>query len=248
MSGGSGRPVGRVEGDTLLQSQVLEDLAEAVNYRHWLVDLAVPHLTGPTLEIGSGLGDYAEDWADRGVQLTASEADPHRLAALRERFAADPRVGVRELGVPIDVEADYAAVVAYNVLEHVPDDLAAVRAFAGLVRPGGAVVLVVPALPALMSAFDRAIGHQRRYRRAGLAAVLAAAGLEVQRLHHLNLPGVPAWFVGMRLLRMTPSAGPALRAWDGLVVPVARRLERRWTPPVGQSLFAVARRPAGRRR
>jgi SAM-dependent methyltransferase len=234
--------VSRVEGDTVLQSEVLEDLAEAVNYRHWLVDLAVPYLTGPTLEIGSGLGLYAADWADRGIDITASEADPARLAALRERFAAGGRVRVRELAVPIDVSGDYAAVVAYNVLEHLPDDAGALRAFAGLLRRGGAVVLIVPALPVLTSDFDRAIGHQRRYRRAGLGALLTEAGLRVEQLHPVNLPGVPAWFVGMRLLRMTPSAGPVLRAWDRLVVPAARRLERRWTPPVGQSLFAVARK------
>jgi SAM-dependent methyltransferase len=232
-----------LEGDTRLQSAVLEDLAEAVNYRRWLVDLALPYLTGPTLEIGSGLGHYAADWADRGVPITASEADPDRLAALRQRFA-DGRVAVREIAMPMEVGAGYAAVVAMNVLEHIPDDVAALRGFAGLLRPAGRVVLLVPALPALMSEFDRAIGHQRRYRRRGLAATLQQAGLAVDVLHYLNLPGVLAWYVGMRLLRMTPRSGPVLSTWDRFVVPTARRVECRWRPPVGQSLFAVASRPA----
>jgi SAM-dependent methyltransferase len=233
-----------VEGDSRLQSTVLEDLADAVNYRRWLVELALPHLRGPVLEIGSGLGHYAADWAARGVDITASEADPARLAALRERFGGDGgTVAVRELAVPIEVEADYAAVVAINVMEHIPDDVGALTRFGGLLRPGGAVVLFVPALPALMSRFDRAIGHQRRYRKAGLAGALQRAGLIVETLHHVNLPGVPAWFVGMRLLRGTPRSGPLLTGWDRAVVPVARRLERRWHPPVGQSLFAVARKP-----
>jgi SAM-dependent methyltransferase len=219
---------------------VLEDLSEAVNYRRWLVELGLPYLAGPTLEIGSGRGDHAADWADRGVAMTVSEADPGRLAALRHRFGDDPRVQVRQLAVPIDIEADYAAVVAYNVLEHVPDDLGAVRAFARLLRPGGRVVIVVPALPALMSSFDRLIGHQRRYRRTQLAETLERAGLRVERLHYVNAPGALAWLVGMRLLRMTPSAGPLLRMWDSAVVPVTRWAEHRRTPPLGQSLFAVA--------
>ncbi len=66
----------RLEDDSALQSAVLEDLAEAVNYRRWLVELGLPYLDGPTLEVGSGRGDYAADWADRGVAMTASEADP----------------------------------------------------------------------------------------------------------------------------------------------------------------------------
>jgi len=235
----------RVEGHTGLQSAVLEDLAEAVNYRRWLVELALPQMSGSVLEIGSGNGDYAAEWAERGVEVTASEADPARLEALRGRFAGDPRVPVRELAVPVDIEADYATVVAINVLEHIPDDVAALEAFGRLLRPGGRIVLFVPALPVLFSRFDRAIGHQRRYRRRGLVDVLRRAGLVVETVHHVNAPGVLAWFVGMRLLRMTPRAGVALRLWDRAVVPVARRLERRWTPPVGQSLFAVARRPVG---
>jgi SAM-dependent methyltransferase len=236
--------VRRPEGDNATQSAVLEDLAEAVNYRRWLVEFGLPYLDGPTLEVGSGRGDHAADWADQGVAMTASEGDPGRLAALRDRFGGDPRVEVRELAVPLDVEADYASVVAYNVLEHIPDDLGALRAFARLLRPGGRVVLIVPALPVLMSSFDRAIGHQRRYRRTQLADLLERAGLEVERLHYLNAPGALAWFIGMRLLRMTPAAGSLLRAWDSAVIPVARWIERRWTPPFGQSLFAVATNPA----
>jgi len=235
--------VTRVEGHTGLQSVVLEDLSDAVNYRRWLVDLAMPHMTGPALEIGSGTGDYAEEWAGRGVQMTASEADPGRLAALQARFAKHPRVAVRELAVSVDIRADYATVVAINVLEHIPDDVAALEAFARLLRPGGRAVLLVPALPALFSRFDRAIGHQRRYRRRDLVEVLRQAGLVVEKVHYVNAPGVVSWFVGMRLLRLTPRAGLLLRLWDRIVVPIACRLERRWRPPIGQSLFAVARRP-----
>jgi hypothetical protein len=58
------------------------------------------------------------------------------------------------------------------------------------------------------------------------------------------MPGLLAWFVGMRLLKMTPGEGPLLRLWDRVVVPIARRLESRVSAPFGQSVFAVARVPA----
>lgn len=236
--------VADVEGDTSLQSSVLEDLVEARRYRKWLVDLAVPHLGEDPLEIGSGLGHYASDWAAVGVpRWTASEADPDRLSILHERFADDRVVRVRELVVPIRETADHSSVVAYNVLEHIPDDVAAVRAFAGLLRPGGRVVLVVPAFPSAMSDFDRAIGHQRRYRRAGLRRVVEEAGLQVEVLHHVNSLGLLGWYVVVKALRRRPRAGVLLRVYDGLVVPVLRRAEARRPPPFGQSLLVVARRP-----
>lgn len=233
-----------VEGDTSLQSEVLEDLVEARRYRKWLVDLAVPHLGDDPLEIGSGLGDYASEWAAAGVpRWTASEADPVRLSLLRQRFAGDPVVQVRELVVPVQESAEHSAVVAYNVLEHIPDDVSAVRAFAGLVRRGGRVVLLVPAFPSAMSEFDRAIGHQRRYRRASLRRVVEQAGLEVEVLHHVNALGLVGWYVVVKALRRRPRAGLLLRVYDGAVVPVLRRVEARLPPPFGQSLLVVARRP-----
>lgn len=232
-----------VEGDTGLQSDVLEDLVEATNYRRWLVDLALPHLGDDPLEVGSGLGHYAADWAAAGVpRWTASEADPSRLQALRERFAGDPVVQVRELSVPISETAEHSAVVAYNVLEHIPDDVEALRAFAGLLRPGGAVVLVVPAFPSAMSQFDLAIGHQRRYRRRSLRAAAEQAGLSVEVLHHVNGIGLLGWYVAVKALRGRPKAGLLLTVYDKAVVPVLRRVEARVRPPFGQSLFLVARR------
>jgi SAM-dependent methyltransferase len=232
-----------VEGDTGLQSQILEDLVEARNYRRWLVDLALPHLGDDPLEVGSGLGHYAADWAAAGApRWTASEADAGRLQQLRERFAGSPVVRVRELAVPISESAEHSAVVAYNVLEHIPDDVAALRAFAGLLRPGGRVVLVVPAFPSAMSGFDLAIGHQRRYRRRSLRAAAERAGLRVEVLHHVNSIGLLGWYVAVKALKGRPRAGPLLTVYDRGVVPWLRRVEARVPPPVGQSLFLVARR------
>lgn len=232
-----------VAGDTGLQSDVLEDLVEAANYRRWLVDLALPHLGDDPLEIGSGLGHYASDWAAAGVpRWTASEADAGRLQALHERFDGDPVVRVRELAVPIEETASHSAVVAYNVLEHIPDDVGALRAFAGLLRPGGRVVLIVPAFPSAMSDFDRDIGHQRRYRRTSLRRAVVDAGLQVEVLHHVNSIGLLGWYVLVKALRGRPKAGVVLCLYDRAVVPVLRAIESRLRPPFGQSLFVVARK------
>jgi SAM-dependent methyltransferase len=230
-----------VLGDVALQSQTLEDLASAVNYRRWLASLALPYLGEHAIEIGSGQGDYVQEWIDARVRMTASEAEPGRLDFLRGRFGGDNRVDIVEYTAPSDEEADYSAVVAYNVLEHIQDDVAALRGFGRLLRPGGAVVLIVPAFEFAMGRFDRAVGHQRRYRLRTLGAAVQQAGLRIERLNYVNSLGLLAWFVGMRLLRMTPGEGPILTAWDRAVVPVLQRTEARWHPPFGQSVFSVAR-------
>src|SRR5215218_1906751 len=87
-------------GDSALQSQTLESVASAVNYHAWLTDLARPHLGDHPLELGSGLGDYARTWLHGGLaEITVTEADPDRLAVLRDRFAGDHRVHVGAIDV-----------------------------------------------------------------------------------------------------------------------------------------------------
>jgi SAM-dependent methyltransferase len=131
-----------------------------------------------------------------------------------------------------------------NVLEHIDDHVGALRAAHALLRPGGTVVMFVPAFEFAMSRFDRAVGHYRRYRRSTLREAYQRAGLAIEQIHYVNAPGLFAWFVGMRLLGMTPMDGGSVRMWDRTVVPIARAVERRVRPPFGQSVFAVGRVPA----
>jgi hypothetical protein len=242
----SGRVYGvsGVTGDSPLQSAVLEDLSEAVRYRRWLAALARPYLGEHPIEVGSGTGDYALEWARHVGRFTATEAEESRLRTLDDRFAGHPVIATRRLllGEPTATAlGSHSAAVAFNVLEHIPDDVAALRAMGDLVHPGGAVVLIVPAFPSAMSRFDRAIGHQRRYTRASLGAALRDAGLSVERLRYVNPVGLLAWYVMVKGLDRTPTNGPALRVYDRVVVPVARALDR-MPAPFGQSVFAVARR------
>jgi SAM-dependent methyltransferase len=217
-------------------------MSGAQNYIDWLAGLADPHLGDHPLEVGAGLGDYVERWARPGRVVTASEADPDRLAVLHRRFRGRPDVVVRELTAPIEETGDHTAVVALNVLEHIEDDVAVLRSFGGLVRPGGRVVLLVPAFMVAMSDFDRAVGHHRRYTRATLHRALAEAGLRPLESHYVNAVGLVGWIVLMRLLHRRTDETP-LAFFDRRVVPTMRRVESRVHPPFGQSLFSVAQVP-----
>ena len=105
--------------------------------------------------------------------------------------------------------------------------------------------MFVPAFEFAMSAFDRSIGHYRRYTTGTLGEAMRAAGRSRSRdVRYVNAPGLLAWTVGMRLLRMEPREGIVLRGWDRVVVPAARRVEGRWRPPFGQSVLGVARTAA----
>jgi ubiquinone/menaquinone biosynthesis C-methylase UbiE len=224
-----------------LQLEILETLSSARNYNDWIASLAFPHLGDDPIEIGSGLGDQAERWLARGTgRLTLSDLEHRSVEALGERFATDRRVSIRRVDLLRCPPGSFSAAVAINVIEHMEDDVAALRGARSLVREDGRVVVLVPAFPIAMSRFDREIGHYRRYTGRSLAAALEAAGLEPLVVRYVNAPGLVAWVLMMRLLRMRPSGGALVRAWDRTVVPLARRIEARAAVPFGQSVFAVS--------
>lgn len=234
-----------VLGDSALQSQTLEELRSVVNYHDWLTTLALPYLGDHPIELGSGLGDYALAWLEKGIpEVTATELDPTRVAYLTQQLADHPCAHPRRMNVLEPEGSGHSALVAFNVLEHIEDDVAALRGAHSLVVPGGAVVMFVPAFPFAHGRFDDQVGHVRRYTKKTLAAAYEAAGLPIERIEYVNMPGLLSWFLAVRVLKMTPSDGVLVRVWDRTVTPLARRLERRVRAPFGQSVFCVGRVPA----
>jgi hypothetical protein len=239
----------KLTGDQQVQAEVLEGLATAVNHRQWFVDLGEPYLGESPIEIGSGLGDYAEAWATTpGRTFTATEAEPDRLVALKDRLADHPGIRVVSLHLPYDphgAEAlgGHSAAVAYNVLEHIEDDVEALRSMKDLVRPGGAVVIIVPAFEWAMSNADIATGHVRRYTKRSMRAAMEQAGLQIERIHYANMLGLLGYYMATSVFKLMPKEGPMVKVYDTFVLPVTRWLESFVRPPFGQSVFAVARRP-----
>src|SRR5258706_8197347 len=237
-----------ITGDQRVQAEVLEGLATAVNHRRWFVELALDYLGENPIEIGSGLGDYALEWSPHFPRFTATEADASRLVLLKERLAGHRHIEVRQMLLPTDEVNEYSGAVSYNVLEHIEDHVGALRSIGRLVRPGGAIVLIVPAFPFAMSPVDVATGHVRRYTKRSMAEALHAAGLRIERLQYANALGLLGYYLATSILRLTPTEGPMVKFYDRFVLPVTKGAEQLVRPPFGQSVFAVARapqRPAG---
>ncbi|MEU8386610.1 class I SAM-dependent methyltransferase [Micromonospora sp. NPDC048842] len=233
-----------ITGDQRVQSEVLEGLATAVNHRRWFIELAVPYLGDDPIEIGSGLGDYALEWSERLPRFTATEADPDRLVQLKERLADRPNVVVRQMLLPHNDRGDYSAAVSYNVLEHIEDHVGALQSMRDLVRPGGAVIIIVPAFQFAMGPADIATGHVRRYTKKTLGAAMTDAGLTIEKMHYANALGLIGYFMATKVFRLMPKEGPMVKVYDTLVLPATKAAEQLVLPPFGQSVFAVARVPA----
>ncbi len=130
------------------------------------------------LDVGAGTGSFAILLAERGFEVTSTDASAAAVDVLRERVAG-PVVQADATALPFPDGAFDAAVLG-EVLEHLDDDAAALREVARVVIPNGVVAASVPANPDWFGTSDEWAGHRRRYTREALLAAFAAAGLRVE--------------------------------------------------------------------
>lgn len=215
-------------------------------YRAFQLELIGRHCGPTVLEVGAGLGEFAAQL--RGLQRhVVTDLDPGCVTAMAERFRGRPEVEARQFDLtrgPADLGDPVSTVVAINVLEHIEDDREALRTLAGFVEPGGRVVLWVPGYQQLYGDFDRAVGHVRRYTPSTLRAAITDSGLEPEDVRPVNLLGGVAWWLTVRRGGVAQPRPGLVRVYDRFVVPVTRALERRVTPPFGQSVLGVGVRPS----
>jgi SAM-dependent methyltransferase len=213
-------------------------------YRRYQYDLIAPHCGGSVLEVGAGLGEFAAQFTDR-ERLVVTDVDPQAVTLLTKKFADRPEVEARQLDLsgPVQIESPVETVIAINVLEHFDDDAGLLKSLAGLVTPGGSIVLWVPAYQALYGDFDRKVGHFRRYSPATLTDAIRRAGLRPVVSRPVNLIGGIAWWAAVRK-GGTGSPNPKLVGiYDRYLVPATRILDRVVPIRFGQSILGVARLP-----
>lgn len=142
------------------------------------------------LEIGPGRGALASRLVAAGHDYTGVEMSESARASTAEALAAIPGGRSRLLSSLDDLEpgASFDLVCAFEVLEHIPDDESALTEWAGRLRPGGRLVVSVPAWPGRFSIHDVEVGHLRRYSPEHLAWLAERAGLHDIRTRLYGFP------------------------------------------------------------
>jgi SAM-dependent methyltransferase len=219
-------------------------MSAAPRYNRWQYSRVAPYLGRRVCEVGAGIGNMSNLILDGGPDLLVlADMDSYYRDALRHRFDRAPGVVVEELTLP-DPSAgsrfrQYAldTVVALNVLEHIEDDVEALRSIRTMLQPGGRAVVLVPALPWLFGSLDRELGHQRRYTRKGLSRLMEEAGFRLRRVFYFNLVGTFGWWFNARFRKVPRIPSRQLRYFER-VIPFLQ-VEDHVPLPFGQSIIGV---------
>ncbi|TDD16928.1 class I SAM-dependent methyltransferase [Nonomuraea diastatica] len=219
------------------------------------------------LDLGCGGGRHAFEVLRRGADVTAFDMDQTELDSVAAMFAAMdkagevPEGGAGETvqGTALDMPFEDGAfdrVIAAEVLEHIPDDMAAMREIFRVLRPGGTAAVTVPSfLPericwALDEDYHTAPGgHVRIYTLAELSAKLKSAGFVIGPHHHAHGLHAPYWWIKCAIGvnnddHPLAKAYHELLVWDIMKRPAATRIaEAVLNPVIGKSVVLYVRKP-----
>ena len=209
-----------------------------------LCRLVPPDKRTLVVEIGCATGGNLKELV-KHYRVLGIEPDAAAAGRAEVKSGAEVLIGALPAAAAM-VPPDASAILCLDVLEHVEDDVAALRGLHEHMSRGAVLLVTVPAIPSLFGAHDKALGHYRRYSRSELAAKLTAGGFPATVISHFNallLP--PAWL--WRKIRGDRGKGTDLvvlpTPLNGLLAAVfgmERFLMRICSLPIGLSLLAEA--------
>jgi SAM-dependent methyltransferase len=211
------------------------------------------------LEVGAGAGYITTELAERCSEVVAIEPTKelhHTLIAhtqahtnvivvnalLSDYVRSRPASLGNGASTTTDVLGDlFDAVVYINVLEHIEHDGAELALATSLLRPGGRVLIVVPAHQWLYAKVDRLTGHFRRYSKKSLLAVTRDNGLRIESMRYFDSVGLVPYLVLYKWLRSTATTGTNATIYSRVIMPISYLIYRIFRGRViGKNLIAVA--------
>jgi SAM-dependent methyltransferase len=231
--------------ESLALTATLNQLAELDRYNHWIYEQIAAAMGHRILEVGSGTGNITQFLCANGCEVMATDVVPSYRSELQRLFGAKPNVQVGKFDLDREAPTEFVlqpfdSVVCLNVLEHIEDDLFALKQMRDVLEPGGKLALLVPAHQILYGEFDRAVGHFRRYEKRELASKLKQAGFAVREMKFFSLLATLPWLINGRIFKRDYlPAGQANLA--NRLVPLLK-LEKLIGPPCGLSLIAIAQK------
>src|SRR5688572_22869454 len=166
----------------------LERFAHATRLNRWMFETIQPFCKGHVLEVGSGIGNLSQYFLEKNFRLTASDLRDEYINILHGKFGRHLNLaGIKSIDLAVenfdtrfsDLLQQFDTVVALNVIEHIQDDEMAISNCKKLLKPGGHLVILVPAFNVLYNLFDEELGHYVRYTSKTLNELLESQALEV---------------------------------------------------------------------
>ena len=221
-------------------------ISKAHRYMDWMLSPFKPYLCGDIVEIGIGHGSYYKSITPLGSYI-GIDIDERSISAAKERFPSGnfAKADITHPGFLNHLLPTLAdSILSINVLEHVDNDRLAIKNLVDAIKPGGRLMINVPAMMYLYNDLDRLAGHYRRYTINDMRIILSTLPVEIEKLCYFNPVGAMGWWVN-RFRRHaslnSDSVNSQIEIFEKYVLPISRFLDPLTRRFFGQSLICIAR-------
>ena len=204
--------------------ETLQAIEKADNFNQWMFSAISSYCTGNILEIGSGIGNISKLFVSGNFSITLTDIDSYYIDILHKRFHDSKNVKeirLVDLQEPAfdkiynHLKESYDTIFMLNVLEHLENEQGAIQNCNFMLKPGGTLIILVPAYSWLYSRIDNELGHKKRYTAVKLNKVISAQKLLISKTFYFNALGIPAWLYG-KILRLKKIPSTEMNIFDRL--------------------------------
>jgi len=212
-------------------------------YNQWTLSKIKEYLNGKILEVGCGIGNFTKSLLEYGEVYGIDIRRDYIEKTEKILSGSNARIGLGDIekGKYFFKNEKFDSVVCINVLEHIKDDMRAIRNINILLMKKGILILLVPAHPFLYGEIDRAIYHYRRYTKKEVISKLESEGFNVLDFKTINFAGALGWFISGRILKNKIVDKSKIKLFN-LLAPIFLRIEDIINPPFGTSFLIIARK------
>ncbi|MBI4036758.1 class I SAM-dependent methyltransferase [Candidatus Daviesbacteria bacterium] len=223
--------------------ETLESMSLASGYNDWILKRFKRYLHGDILEVGCGIGNFTQNLSEYG-KVTAIDINKEYIEGLRLTNVRSIYYGLGDIEKGryfFGNNRYFDTIICLNVLEHIKNDVEALKNLYRLLKPNGTLVLLVPGHEFIYGEIDKNIEHFRRYDKNSLVGNLRALGFSITNARRLNLLGAVGWFISGKILK-NKEVGKVKVGVFNLLSPIFLFIEQFIETPFGTSVLIIARK------
>jgi 2-polyprenyl-3-methyl-5-hydroxy-6-metoxy-1,4-benzoquinol methylase len=228
-----------------INTEVLEYISGMDEYNRWIFERIRPFCGQRILEVGCGIGNLTQFFADREL-VVGVDMDKDHVRMIKNKFRGRKNMffdakRIEDVNAREYKKHGFDTILCLNVLEHIEDDSEALRKFRGLLVPGGRLVLQVPAFQWLYNCLDKHIDHYRRYSKKVLVGRTLKAGFRTEHCSFMNVWGIPGWYWNGSIMKKRILPEGQLKGFDR-ILPLLKLLDKPFNNIAGLSIIYSGRK------
>lgn len=219
----------------------LELFDKAYIFRKYLYYKVKKYIGKNILEVGAGIGSFTKLYLKENQKITLSELDSKNLAALNEKFDQKKNINIKNT-LLLETKGQFDTIMYMSVLEHIKEDTLEIKNALDKLTPGGYLIIFVPAHNKLYNAFDKAIGHFKRYEKLYFQNFNVNENID-KKIFFIDAAGYVLYYLNKLFFKeeIYPSS-IKIFIWDKLITPITIFIDFLTFYKIGKNIVCIIKK------